>query len=288
MARYNSPFAPQSGYAANASANMMNLAQAGSRVMAPDLANLASNTPHVNRNLIPILLEAPRFFRYTSQNAQLVRSLKALIENHVRTIDGLQQGITADMSEVQVGGSGETISVATNVTRAQSRPSMGCWELNGRAIQHFLKFWITYGMADENTKVPRIVSDGIVKPENWSQTFAGMTCIFIEPDATFQDVVSAYLCTDMKPTSTGPWEGRKDASQIGQTLDLSIEFTALTDVSEGTKMYARQLLQQMQLGGLNPAETRTWMENISADVLAARVGITDQLQEAANNRVTYN
>lgn len=288
MKRYNDAMAPQSGYGAGGSKNTINLAQAGTDVFRPDLANLASNTPYVSRNLVPFLLEAPRFFQYASNSRQLVRSLKALIENHVRTIDGLQQTVTVDTAEAPWGGSGEAIQAATNVTRARSTPSMGCWELQGRAIQRYLKWWITYGIGDENTKIPRIISEGNVPPEKYDATFYGATVLFVEPDPTFQDVVSAYLCTNMFPLSTGPWESRKDASQIGQNLDLSIEFSAMTDVSEGVVMYARQLFRTLNIKGMNPNEQRGWIEAISADVRSANIGLRDQLERSATNRVTYD
>lgn len=288
MRRYSDPMAPVTGYGAGGAKNTINMAQAGTDVFRPDLANLASNTPYVSRNVVPFLLEAPRFFQYAKDPNQLVRSLKALIENHVRTIDGLQQTMQVDTADAPWGGSGEAIQVGTNVTRARSNPSLGCWELQGRAIQRFLKWWITYGIADENTKVPRIVAEGNVPVEKYDATFYGATVLFVEPDPTFQDVVSSYLCTNFFPLSTGPWESRKDAAQIGQNLDLSIEFAAMTDVSDGVTAYARELFQRMNIRGMNPNNTRTWTEGISADVQRATNGLRQQLETSASNRVTYN
>lgn len=288
MRRYADPMAPVTGYGAGGAKNTVNLAQAGTDVMRPDLANLASNTPYVSRNLVPFLLEAPRFFQYARDPRQLVRSLKALIENHCRTIDGLQQTVQVDTSEAPWGGSGEVIQQGTNVTRARSNPSLGCWELQGRAVQRFLKWWITYGIADENTKVPRIVAEGNIPVEKYDATFYGATVLFVEPDPTFQDVVSAYLCTNFFPLSTGPWESRKDAAQIGQNLDLSIEFAAMTDVSEGVISYAREMFQRLNIRGMNPNSTRTWVEGVGADVQAATNGLRQQLEASASNRVVYN
>lgn len=288
MKRYNDPMAPVTGYGAGGAKNTINLSQAGTDVFRPDLANLASNTPYVSRNLVPFLLEAPRFFQYAKDPRQLVRSLKALVENHVRTIDGLQQTVQVDTADAPWGGSGEAIQVATNITRARSNPSLGCWELQGRAVQRFLRWWITYGIGDENTKVPRIVAEGNVPVEKYDATFYGATILFVEPDPTFQDVTCAYLCTNMFPLSTGPWESRKDASQVGQNLDLSIEFAAMTDVSEGVQMYARELFQRMNIRGMNPNDQRTWTEGISANVNAANIGLKQQLERSATNRVTYN
>ncbi len=288
MNRYSDPMAPRSSYGAGGAANTVNLAQAGAHTFTPDLSNLASNTPHVTRNLVPFLIEAPRFFKYASNSRQLHRSLKALIENHVRTIDGIQQTITVETGESPYGGSGERIQSPTNVLRAASNPTLGCWELQGRAIQRFIRWWITYGIADENTKVPRIVAEGHVPPEKYDATFYGATVLMVEPDPTFQDVVSAYLLTNFFPLTTGPWESRKDVSQIGQNLDLSLEFSAITDVSEGTIEYARGLFRTLNIKGMNPNSRRSWVGGIEADVKAANLGIEEQLKQSASNRVVYN
>lgn len=287
MARYSNPFASQVDYGRGAAANTIDLSQAGAQQFAPNLANLAGNTPYVRRNVVPFLIEAPRFFQYAQDPEMMVRCLKAFIENHTRTIDGLNQQISVDTAESPVGGSGESIQTATNVTRAVSRPVHGTWELQGRAISKFIRWWIRYGIGDENTKVPLVVESGDVTAENYDATFYGATILYVEPDPTFTDVVSAWLCTNMFPTATPPWEGSKDASQLGQNLDINVEFTATTDVSQGTILFARQILQNLNLAGMNPNENRLWFESVGADVQSATNGLAGQLEEGANNRIAY-
>lgn len=287
MTRFTNPFVPKVDAFRGASANTINLSQAGTKQLAPDLANIASNTPHTPRNLLAFLIEAPRFFQYTTNPDLAVRCLKALVENHTRTIDGLQQTITVETGDAMVGGSGERIQVPTNVTRAVSTPNHGLWELQGRAVAKFLKWWITFGIGDENTKIPLVVADGQVSAEDYDATFYGATILYIEPDPTMTEVVSAYLCTNMFPTSSTPWENRKDVAQLGQNIDINIEFTALTDVSLGTLMYAKEFLQSLNLAGLNPNETELALEGISADVRKANMGLEAQLEEGAANRIAY-
>lgn len=287
MSRYSNPFVGNRGYGAGQAANTIDLSQAGTQQFAPNLANIAANTPYVRRNVVPFLIEAPRFFNYAPDPDLMVRCLKALIENHTRTVDGLNQQLRVDTAEAPVGGSGERIQTATNVTREVSNPVHGMWELQGRAITKFIKWWIQYGIGDENTKVPLVVANGNVAAENYDATFYGATVLYIEPDPTFTDVVSAWLCTNMFPTATPPWEGSKDASQLGQNLDISIEFTAITDVSVGTQLFARQILQNLNLLGLNPNENPLWIENLSADVQSANIGVADQLKEGAEKRISY-
>lgn len=287
--RYNDHLVSQTLYNRSGIAvNTLDVAKAGTRVLAPDLANVASNSPYVRRNVIPFLIEAPRFFDYHPQADRLVAGLKAFIETHTRTIDGLNQALTVDSGEAPWGGSGERIQTATNVTRATSNPTHGCWELQGRSITKMMKWWIEWGIADANTKVPLITtlpSFDANAVRDYNQTFYGATVLYIEPDPTMQEVVSAWLCTNMYPTGTPPYEGSKDASQLGQTLDLNVEFTAMTDVSEGTEQFARQMLQRINMAGMNPNDNPIWWENVSEDVAAQANGLVEQVQRSASNRI---
>ncbi len=284
MERYSTPFIGQNGYGRGQSPNTINLAQAGTHTMAPDLANIASNTPYVQRNVIPFLIEAPRFFEFLPNRDLAVRCLKAFIEKHTRTINGLNQQLSVDTADNAYGGSGEVIKVATNVTRAQSNPTFGGWELQGRAVTRFIKWWIQYGIGDENTKVPLVVSDGNVAAEKYDSTFYGATILFVEPDATFSEPVSVWLGTNMFPLATPPWEGRKDAGQLGQNLEFDIEFSMVSDVSVGATMFAREMMRSLNLRGMNPNDRRLWFTGVSADVAAAQNGLQQQLTEGAAAR----
>ena len=286
--RWNDHLVGQNSYNRTGSSNAVDPAKAGTRVFAPDLANVASNSPYVRRNVIPFLIEAPRFFDFHPQADRLVAGLKAFIEVHSRSIDGLNQQLTVDSGEAPWGGSGERIQTPTNVTRATSNPTHGCWELQGRSITKMIKWWIKWGIGDENTKVPLITtlpSFTEADVREYNQTFFGATVLYIEPDPTMREVVSAWLCTNMYPTGTPAFEGSKDASQLGQTLDLNVEFTAFTDVSEGTELFARRMLQRINMAGMNPNDKEVWWENTSADVARQANGLVEQVQRSASNRI---
>lgn len=286
--RWNDHLVGQNSYNRTGASNAIDPAKAGARVFAPDLANVASNSPYVRRNVIPFLIEAPRFFDYHPQADRLVAGLKAFIEVHTRTIDGLNQQLTVDSGEAPLGGSGERIQTPTNVTRAVSNPTHGCWELQGRSITKMMKWWIKWGIGDENTKVPLITtlpSYAEAEVREYNQTFFGATVLYVEPDPTMREVVSAWLCTNMYPTATPAFEGSKDASQLGQTLDLNVEFTAFTDVSEGTELFARRMLQRINMAGMNPNDKEVWWENTSADVARQANGLVEQVQRSASNRI---
>ncbi len=285
--RYSNPFVSGNGYTRGVDSATIDLGQAGTKQFAPNISNIAANTPFVKRNLIAFLIEPPRFFNFVDNPLEAVRSLKAFIEVHTRTIDGLNATLTSDNAGPPVGGSGETLQTSVNITRAPSTPSHGTYELQGRAIQKFIAWWLRTGIGDENTKTPLVVTTGRVSPTDYDATFYGATVLYIEPDAFLQEPVSAWLCTNWYPEGTGPWEGSKDAGQLGQTLDLNIQFTALTDISIGTQLLARDMLRRLNAAGLNPHEIPTSIDRINAMVQDSGNGLATQLEEGAASRVVY-
>lgn len=72
----------------------------------PDFAAYPSNTGYTPRNLIPILVEAPRGFQNLPNPQKWVAVLKSLMENQSKNITGLRTGITVEASERPVGGAG--------------------------------------------------------------------------------------------------------------------------------------------------------------------------------------
>lgn len=267
--------------------NAIALDQAGVKQFAPDIGNLAGQTLHVRSNTLAFLIEAPRFFQFMPDADRWVRSLKAIIEKLSHTITGLNRTLHVQSEEGAIGGSGEVFQVPTNVTRDRSNPTHVMRELMGRPCTNFIGSWINWGIGDENTKVPLVVSLGNVTATDYDATFYAATVLYIEPDPTMTEVVSAVLCVNMYPTDQPNYEMGKDASQMGVYEDASITFTALSDISLGTKLLARQLLRELNLGGLNPNQTGILFDGVTADVKAASNGLKEQLEQGAADRVTY-
>lgn len=281
-------FTGQTGYGRIGPDNMINLAQAGTRQYAINIDNLAGNSAYIRRNVIPFLIEAPRFFRFMDDPEMMVRGLKALVERHTRTITGLNRTVRVTSAEVASGGSGEVWQTPTNVTRDRSNPVFGGFELQGRAITHFIHTWIVWGIGDENSKVPLVATLGDVKSTDYDSSFYGATMLFVEPDPTHTEVVNAILCTNMYPTETPNWEAGMDRGTFGgDQEEYSIPFTATSDVSMGVRILARTKLRELQLAGLDPNGTAILLNDASADVKAASNGIKEQLDEGAGQRISY-
>lgn len=207
-----------------------------------------SSQAYVRRNIIPIMIQAPRFFELMPGTEGLIRAYKALLEEHPKTIDGLSSGLTVDTDSHPVGGAGEQQEEPTNVTRAQSQLSFTWTEKAGRAIQKFLNMIIRYGIMDPDTKRPNVASyfTSIEEVNNmYTPDFYSATMLFIEPDITHKVVNNAWLCTNMFPKSDGENVGKRDISAAGEIPEYSIEFSCITMNNEAVHRFADIVLASL-------------------------------------------
>lgn len=285
MARLTDTILGNKAYGRDTESPMVDLRNGGQQGSATDLTSYVSNSSYVKRNLIALLIEAPRGFD-DLENGDLYKStLKALVELHPKSIEGLQQSLTVDHAENAVGGGGEMQEDFTNVTRTRSTPTFVWNEKYGKPVTYFLRNWITGLIMDPITKYPTVVSKGLRSLQDLLPDYTGMTVLFFEPDPTHTKVLEAWLCTNMRPKTTGDITGRRDLTQANETQDLSIEFTALTQVGLGVTQLAQRLLNSMNLTGLNPNLQNAFVREISADVRAADRGYAEGLANQASTQV---
>lgn len=285
--RYSDVTIGQRAYGEGASKGTIDLSLAGPRQFAVDIPNLAANTPYVRRNVIAVVLDLPVFLSYMADTDKWVANFKRLFEVHARTWTGLNQTLHVEYAEAPASGSGEVIEAATNVTRERSTPTMTCYELAGRSVTRLFNTWIRYGIGDANSKVPLVVEEGNLDASKWNQTFASATILFFEPDPTWTDITAAWLCANMQPKDGVTWEGGRDSGVMGQYEEVSIAFTATTEVSIAVDNLAREIMGSMSKKGLDPQHTDSIFGSYSADVAKATNGLKDQLDDATANRVEY-
>jgi hypothetical protein len=251
----------------------------------PDLREWVSNQAYVRRNVFCLLLEAPRFFRQMPNPDVFTRILRAMVERHPRTIEGLQSGLTVTTDETPVGGAGEMQEEVTDVKRARSQPVFTLDEKYGRPFQTFLGDWITYGLMDPNTKVANI-GTMTNKPTDMLADQYAATMIFIEPDPTHQKVVKSWLCTNMFPKGTGDIVGSRDLTAAMQMSQLSIEFSALTQVGTGVDIFAQKLLDNIIITNANPNLRPAFINEISADVASQASGYKAQVEDLSRTAIS--
>lgn len=251
-----------------------------------DFSAYVSNSAYVKRNLIALLVEAPRGFQDLDDPDRYVNTLKALVELHARTIDGLNATLTVDFVENAVGGAGEVQQDVGNVTRARSEPVFTWTEKYGKPVQSFLESWIINLIMEPGNKVPAVVTRGTRRPTDLLPDYNSMTVMFIEPDPTHTKVQTAWLCTNMKPNGAGDKTGRRDLTAGGESLDISVTFSALTQVGVGVDKFAQQLLDELNLTGSNPNLRPAFVDSIEADVKRGESGYINQVNNASKTAVS--
>lgn len=274
---------------------MIDLRQGGQNGYIPDYRTFISNSAYVQRNVIPILLEYPRGFDHLPEPEVWIGTLKALVEEQVRTIEGLGGTLTVAYVDQPIGASGEVQEDFSQTTRARSEPTFMWVEKQGRPIQEFFTYWIYYLLGHPDTQVPMITSLEMNKNKRFDflPDFNTMSCIFIEPDPFHQRVVEAWLCVNMAPKGAGDLNGKRNTADAMSNREISIPFTAMTMMSNGVRLFAQKILDSQNFTGLNVQDRRSSIEKLDADLIAAtaedggKVGYVEQVDEIATTQ-NYN
>ncbi|QVD49097.1 hypothetical protein LUCX_27 [Xanthomonas phage vB_XciM_LucasX] len=279
----NAILGPNSAYAQATQAPMLNLEVGGQQGPMTDFTGYVSNSAYVRRNVICLLVAAPRGFRDLDNPEIWEQTLKSLVELHAKSIEGLNSTLTVEHVENAVGGAGEMQQDLSNVTRARSTPTFVWTEKYGQPVRAFLEGWVTQLMMDPITKGPAILSTGR-RPSDLLPDYTGATMLFFEPDPTFTKVTKAWLCTNMRPTNQiAENTGRRDLTQAGESVDYTVEFTSLTQVGAKVTEFAQSRLDAMNLTGLNPNLQNAFVTAIDPYVSGADNGYTEQLSNEATS-----
>ena len=286
MARLTEAILGQKAFGGNANQPMLDLTYGGQHGWAPNLTEWVSNQAYVRRNLVCVLLEAPRFFTLMPDPAKWVSTLKSLLELHCRSIEGFNAALTVDTDEHPVGGAGEMQQEVINVTRARTEPSFTFVEKYGRPIQTFIQHWIQYALMDPETKYA-LVGTLENKPDDMLADWFSMSCLFFEPDPTHRKVVQAWVTTNMYPKETGEVIGKRDLTSASEVLTLTIPFTGISQYGLGVNLFAQKILDTINHTNANPYLRPSFVDSISADVEAAQeAGYKKGIEDLAANAVT--
>lgn len=265
---------------------MLNPQLGGQNGFSVDLREYINNANYVPRNVFALLVEAPAIFQKMKDPDVWTGTLRSMVELHPRSIEGLQMGLTVETADTPVGGAGEVQEEVVNVTRARSTPTFVWNEKVGRPFGTLLNAWITYGLMDPNSKIANIATIGTNRPTDMLPDQYAMSVMFIEPDATHTKVVRAWLITNMFPKSDGTQEGKRDLTSALQLQELSIEFTALTQVGLGVNATAQKMLDAINITNANPNLRQAFLDAVTADVAKTTKGYAPGITSLAGNVVT--
>jgi len=285
MVRVNEAILDEKAFARGSNQQMVDLTYGGQFGFSPDISQFVNNAAYVRRNLICIMLEAPKFFQLMPEPEKWVQTLKALFELHPKTIDGYDKALTVEFDEHAVGGAGEMQSEVINVTRARSEPVFTYTEKYGLPIQTFLYNWITFGLMDPDSKFALISTITGEKPADMLPDWYGASILVFEPDPSHKKVVKSWVTTNMMPKGTGEMVGKRDLTTANETLELSIEFTGISQTGIGTDLFAQNILDQINTTSANPNLRPSFIQDIDSDVRAAEKGYEQQLEELGSTAV---
>lgn len=285
MARLNESLLNGRAFNRGTSQPVLNPIYGGMHGYSPDLREWVNNAAYVQRNIIALLIEAPAFFQMLSDSNIWTSTLRAMVELHPRTIEGLNMTLTVDTQGTPVGGAGEEQDEVINVTRQRSNPIFTYNDKYGRPFQRFLEYWITYGLMDPASKVANIGTLANYPTDMLPDRYA-MTCLFIEPDPTHRKVMKSWLCTNMFPKGTGDITGRRDLTSAMALPDLSVDFTALTQVGVGVDLLGQKMMDYLNITNANPNMRSAFVQEISEDVAVIAQGYKSRIDGIAEDALS--
>lgn len=235
-----------------------------------------SAQPYIKQNVIPVLLRAPKFFKYMPNPDIWIAGYKAIMEEHCKAITGISSGITVEVDETEIGGSNEVFEMPTGAKREQTRINTTIVDTAGRSIQRLLEDIIRYGMVDPDVKKPLVSLYMDVRRELqgvYTNDMFGSAMLYIEPDVTQQVVTNAWLCVNVWPKSGGEVTGRRDLRQAGEKNEMSIDWASITMNNYAVIAFAQKTLNQMSYLSVNPEYGMVVpMDSIDPDVSASNFG----------------
>lgn len=272
---------PGQSYGVGKNAQMSNLQYGGMNGWAPPFGEWVNNAAYIRKNLIAILLEAPKFFDLYADAKLRRQALRALVELHPVSIEGLSSTLTVEAgSETPVGGGGQMQQDWTNVTESRSEPVFRYIEKYGRAIHNFYRSWIIDGIADPNTKAPAMVTLA-TKPTDLLPDMYSMSVLFIEPDPTYTKVQDSWLGTNMYPLTSGEKTARMDKTAGGEQVSMDINFTGIFQHNPGVDAFAQKIFTAISLTGANPQMRESFIKEIDAQVQAEKASFSDNVASTA-------
>lgn len=266
---------------------ILDLKYGGQGGWSPNLTEWVSNQAYVSRPMFTILLEAPKMFSVMPDSEKWYSSLKALLELHPRTIEGMNAGIKVDTDDHPIGGSLEVQQEVVNVTRERSQPKFTFVEKYGRPIQTFLEYWIRYGLMDPETKFALLSTLGKADVKDMLADWYSATCLFIVPDPMHKRVDKAWVTTNMYPLGNGDITGKRDLTTSQEILTLDVEFSGISQYGLGVNQFAQTILDNINTLNADPFMKPSFITKISPDVDAANTnGYKSGLEKSAKDVVT--
>jgi len=212
-----------------------------------------NNAAHISRQVIPFVLETPKFFEFFPNPKDWVETFISIFEVHPETIDGLDATLTVEKDQHNVGGGGQVQHEITNVKRPESAVKYTLREKDGKPINRFLDLYIRYGIQDPNVKKPLVtLLPGFKKGILYTPDYYTFSTIFVEPDITHCRVVEAYLVINQSPNTAGAVTSKRDLSAAGEMVVYDIETGGIMMYGQSIRELGQVMLDKLTATYINP------------------------------------
>ncbi len=243
-----------------------------------------NNAAYISRNVIPFVLEVPKFFDFFSNPKDWIETFISIFEVHPETIDGLDATLTVEKDQHNVGGGGQVHHEITNVKRPEGAVKYTLREKDGKPINRFLDLYIRYGIMDPDAKKPLVtLLPGFTKGMLYTPEYYTFSTLFVEPDITHTRVIEAYLLINQSPNTAGTVTSKRDLQAAGEMVVYDIETGGIMIYNEGVRTLGQTMLDSLTVTSINPDSVVTPVDgaNLQAAVTDNKFnfnGVGDRLK----------
>lgn len=225
---------------------------------------------YLKRDLIPIVISVPKMFELFPNTDSWKQAVKAMLEVHAKTIDGLNSSLSVNKTDKELGLSGAKFEEVSDVTRESSSVAITVDEKYGNPFEILLDVWIRYGLLDPDLKAPlitRIASEDLL-PNVWSPEWYAMSAIFIEPDVLLRKPIHAWLVNNMFPDANPDITGKKDknSGRDGKTISITLGGFAIPHTNKRVMKLAKQVLTNLELWNKDPEDMLLPVDKIDESI----------------------
>lgn len=231
--------------AADPGAPIANLNEGAQLGLGPHLPQLDAATPLALHPITPIVVHAPTMFQ---EIPYAISTLKALIERHAQTIDGVDVEYTLEAGQSPLGHDGQQINMPTQSRRTQVNPQFTWREGIGNLVWNFHREWIEMVRhPDTQSSQLAALSPGDDIPPQLLSTFT-MDVLFLQYDSTLlpANLIDAYFITSMWPQGTGPAGYRRTPGEV-QLPERSITYNGIIQHNRNTVRIGKRVAELLNL-----------------------------------------
>lgn len=275
MGMDNALISGASAYGTTRFGQVPNLTLGGQLGIGPNIPKIDVSTPLVLNATVFVVLELPTMWdAFPARKAMM----KALIEQHAKSITGVDFGYTLNSQESPVGHDGQHLSVPTNTVRTAINPSITWVDLYGALAWNLIRAWL-FDIQHPDTQASlmsaQLETDSI--PAYLMSAFS-MSMLGIQYDPTMDPnrIIDAAFYTCMFPTETTEFGFERQIAQ-SQIKERTIPFKGIVQHNENTRELGKIVATNLGIHKIN-YQLATTASGVAPDL--ADVGIGKEVQDA--------